>query len=195
MENPVPSLPGRKGPAVNRVLMGVVPLLSGSAEWHAIYVRYQHERAVTHHLERLGFPVFLPLYREVRRWSDRRKELSRPLFPGYVFFSGGLDRRLEVLNTPGVCSLVMSGGKVAVIPATELEPIGRILLSNASVAPHPFLNAGARIRVRSGPLAGLEGLVVRVKDSMRIVLSVEMLCQSVAVEVDESLVEPLAYAA
>jgi transcription antitermination factor NusG len=203
---------------------GGLPNFSDLAEWHALYVRHQHERTVAHHLEQLEFQVFLPLYREIRRWSDRRKELSRPLFPGYVFFSGGLDRRLQILNTPGVCSLVMCAGKVAVIPAAELEPIGRIVSSNAAVAPHPFLRAGDRIRVRSGPLAGLEGLVARVKDArvkdarvkdarvkdargkdargtdsmgdpMRIVFSVQTLCQSIAVEVDESMVEPAARAA
>lgn len=190
MENPVPLLRGARARAVNSVSADLLPLLSGSSAWHAIYVRHQHERAVSHHLQQLGIHVFLPLYREIHHWSDRRKQLSRPLFPGYVFFSSGLDRRLEILNIPGVCSLVMSAGKVAVIPAAELEPIGRVLLSNQPVAPHPFLRAGNRIRVHSGPLAGLEGLVARVKDSMRIVFSVQTLCQSIAVEVDQSMVEP-----
>ncbi len=182
-------------PAPDCLPAGLLPLLSRSAEWHAVYVRHQHERAVAHHLQQLEFHVFLPLFREVRLWSDRRKRLSRPLFPCYVFFSGGLDRRLQILNTPGVCSLVMCAGKVAVIPACEMEPIGRVVLSNAAVAPHPFLRAGDRVRVRGGPLAGLEGLVARVKDSTRIVFSVETLCQSIAVEVDESMLEPAARAA
>jgi hypothetical protein len=122
MENPVASLPGAGTPAVHRVSAEVIPLLSASSEWHAVYVRHQHEKAVTHHLQRLEFRVFLPLYRQTRHWSDRRKHLSRPLFPGYVFFSGGLDRRLEILNTPGVCSLLMSGAKWPSFPRPSSNP-------------------------------------------------------------------------
>lgn len=160
-----------------------------AGDWHALYTRHQHEKSVALHLEQLGIQVFLPHYREIRRWSDRRKQVVLPLFPSYVFFCGGLERRLQILNTPGVCSLVASGGKVAVIPAAELRAIQRAMDGQLSVKPYPFVQSGDRIRVRSGPLAGLEGIVARVKDSMRIVLSVQTLCRSVAVEVDESIIE------
>lgn len=162
--------------------------LSLAGDWHAVYTRHQHEKSVALHLEQLGIPVFLPLYREIRRWSDRRKEVVLPLFPSYVFFCGALERKLQILNTPGACSLVSSGGRVAVIPAAELRAIQRAVRER-SVTPHPFIQTGDRIRVRSGPLTGLEGIVERVKDSTRIVLSVQTLCRSVAVEVDEAIIE------
>lgn len=163
--------------------------ISASGDWHAIYTRHQHERSVALHLQQLGIEVFLPLYRETHRWSDRRKQVVLPLIPCYVFFSGGLQQRLQILNTPGVCSLVSSGGKIAVIPLVELQALQRTMSSNLPVRPHPFVQAGDRIRVRSGPLAGLEGIVIRVKDSLRIVLSIQTLCRSVAVEVDEAAVD------
>ncbi len=160
-------------------------------EWHALYTRHQHERVVALHLEQLGCKVFLPLYRELRLWSDRRKQVSLPLFPCYVFFSGGMERKLQILNTPGVCSMVVSGGKIAAIPAVELDAIRKALHGSKAVEPCPFLRSGDRIRVRSGPLKGLEGIVARVKDSMRIVLSIEALCRSMAAEVNEGEVERL----
>lgn len=163
--------------------------ISASKDWHAIYTRHQHERSVAFHLQQLGIEVFLPLYRETHRWSDRRKQVVLPLIPCYVFFAGGLQQRLQILSTPGVCSLVASGGKIAVIPAFELQALQRTMNSNLPVRPHPFVQVGDRIRVRSGPLAGLEGIIARVKDSMRIVLSIQTLCRSVAVEVDEAAVD------
>ncbi len=163
--------------------------LVSSADWYALYTRHQHERAVAHHLEQLGFDVFLPLYREVHQWKDRRKSVLMPLFPSYVFFSGDLDRKFQILNIPGVFSLVCSGAKVGVIPAAELDAVRKAMTNPMPLEPHPFLQCGQRIRVRSGPLAGIEGIVARKKDSMRIVLSVEMLRRSVSVEVEEEMVE------
>jgi transcription antitermination factor NusG len=160
-----------------------------ATNWYALYALHQHEKAVSRHLGQIGFKVFLPLYREVHRWSDRRKHVELPMFPCYVFFSGDLARRFEILNTPGVVSLVCSGGQVGVIPSAELEAVRKVVSSASVVQPHPFVQCGERIRVRSGPLKGVEGVVIRKKDSMRLVLSVEMLRCSVAVEVDGALVE------
>jgi len=163
--------------------------LLGGKDWYALYTRHQHEKAVAHHLQQMGFEVFLPLYRAVHQWKDRRKIVVMPLFPCYVFFSGDLRRRFEILNTPGVFSLVCCGARVGVIPVAELDAVRRAVTSLRSLQPHPFLQCGERIRVNSGPLAGIEGIVQRKKDSLRIVLSVEMLRRSVSVEVDEALVE------
>lgn len=165
------------------------PGLPLSGDWHALYTRHQHEKSVALHLEQMGIQVFLPLYRAIHRWSDRRKQVVLPLLPCYVFFSGGLERKLPILNTPGVCSLVASGGRIAVIPAVELNAIQQAIKAGCPVEPCPFIHSGDRIRVRSGPLAGLNGIVLRVKDSMRIVLSVKTLCHSIAVEVDEADIE------
>lgn len=158
-------------------------------KWYALYTRHQHERAIARHLELLGFSVFLPLLREVHQWKDRRKIIELPLFPCYVLFSGDIRRRFEVLNIPGVCFLVGHEGKAAVIPAEEVMRMRQALNSPLPVAPHPFLNCGERVHVHSGPLAGMKGIVIRKRGSLRLVLSIETLRRSVSVEVDQEHVE------
>ncbi len=163
--------------------------LADAGEWYALYTRHQHEKSIAQHLGQLGFNVFLPLYREVHQWKDRRKSVILPLFPSYVFFAGDLNRIFEILNVPGVCSLVSSRGKVSAIPASELEAVRRAVTSRLAIEPHPFLRCGERVRVHSGPMAGVEGIVTRKKGSLRLVLPVEILNRSVSVEVEEAHVE------
>lgn len=160
-----------------------------NADWYALYTRHQHERSVAEHLHLAGFHVFLPLYREVHQWRDRRKFVTLPLFPGYVFFAGDLHRRFEILNTPGVFSFVTCGSRLGIIPAAELEAIRRAVTLTRSPQPHPYLQSGERVRVCSGLLAGMEGIVERRKDSLRIIISVEMLRRSVSVDLEEVLLE------
>jgi transcription antitermination factor NusG len=157
--------------------------------WYAVHTNYQHEKAVARILSQKGFDIFLPLYDVAHRWKDRTKQLSLPLFPCYVFIQGGLDRRLHVLNTPGVCGFVGWSGRAAPIPKEEIEAVLRMMESSLKVEPHPFLKCGDRVRIRSGPLEGVEGILVRKKNLFRLVLSVEMLQKSVAVEVDVTAVE------
>lgn len=154
--------------------------------WYALYTKHQHEKTIALHLDKLGFRVFLPMYHEVHQWKDRRKIVDLPLFPSYVLFTGDLNRRIQILNVPGVYFLLGSDGKAAVIPQAELEAVRRALESELPVEPHPFVKSGERVRVCSGPLAGVEGVVTRRRDSLRLVLSVDTLCRSVAVEVDEA---------
>jgi transcription antitermination factor NusG len=157
--------------------------------WHALYTRHQHERNVAHALKGKGFDVFFPQYRTVHRWKDRWKDLELPLFPNYVFVHGGLDRMLNILTTPGVHSLVSWGGRPADIPECEIDAVRRMVESPLRVQKHPFINFGDRVRIKSGPLEGIEGILVRSKSAYRLVLSVEMLARSAAVEVDVSMVE------
>lgn len=154
--------------------------------WWAIYTRHQHEKSVADVLGSKGLDVFLPLYASKRKWKDRLKTLMLPLFPGYVFVEGGHERRLPILSTPGVHMILTSGEGAAVIPDTEIESIRRTVESHCLVQPHPFLKCGERVRVIRGSLAGLEGILARKKNQCRLVLSVEMLAQSVGVEVDAS---------
>jgi transcription antitermination factor NusG len=163
-----------------------------SFPWYALHTNYQHEKAVARILTQKGFDVFLPLYDVAHRWKDRTKQLSLPLFPCYVFLQGGLDRRLEVLNTPGVFGFVGWSGRAAAIPEAEIEAVLRLIESSLKVEPHPFLKCGDWVRVKSGPLQGIEGILVRKKNLFRLVLSVEMLQKSVAVEVDVTAVEGVA---
>jgi transcription antitermination factor NusG len=163
----------------------------GVSWWHALYTRHQHEKAVAQALSGKGFDAFLPQYRAVHRWKDREKELLLPLFPNYVFVHGGLDRMLMLVTTPGVHSLVSWGGRPANIPPEEIEAVRRLIESSYQVEPHPFLRCGDRVRIKSGPLEGIEGILVRKTRGYRLVLSVEMLSKSASVEVDTSMVERL----
>jgi len=148
------------------------------ARWHALYTRHQHERLVAQALAGKGFDVFLPQYRAIHLWKDRRKELDLPLFPNYVFIQGGLDRMLNIMTTPGVHSLVAWGGRPADIPQREIDAVRRLIESPLRIEPYPFLNCGDRVRIKSGPLEGIEGILVRNKSAYRLVLSVEMLSRS-----------------
>jgi transcription antitermination factor NusG len=159
--------------------------------WYAIYARHQHEKTVAQILTSKGFEVLLPLYQSVRRWKDRTKTLSLPLFPCYLFLNGGLERRLDILTTPGIHALVSTAGSPNPIPPAEIEALRRTIESGASLEPHPFLKCGDLVRVKSGPLTGIQGILVRKKNLYRLILSVEMLGQSAAVEVDALLVERL----
>jgi len=159
--------------------------------WYVLYTRHQHEKTVAQILTSKGFEIFLPLYSTARRWKDRTKLVSSPLFPCYVFLKGALERRLDVITTPGVHTLVSNAGQPARIPVDEIEAIRRVAESGAPVEPHPFLKCGDRMRVKCGPLVGIEGILVRKKNLYRLVLSIEMLGKAVAVEIDAFLVERL----
>lgn len=161
------------------------------AEWNAIYTRYQHEKTVSHSLTRNGFEVFLPTYNVIRQWTDRRKRLSLPLFPCYVFVRSCFEQRLKILATPGVHSVVMFAGRPAPISEFEIDAIRKAVESRLRIEPHRFLQCGDWVRVKSGPLADLEGILIRKKGSYRLILSIELLGRSIAVEVDAFDVQPL----
>jgi len=131
-----------------------------------------------------GFEVFLPLYESMRHWKDRDKLLSLPLFPGYLFVRGEDDRRLQVVSTPGVHMILSNGSQFAAVPETEIQAIRRTIEGACRVEPHSFLRCGERVRVTRGTLEGVEGILVRKKNQYRLVLSVELLEQSVGVEID-----------
>ncbi|MGH9432793.1 MAG: transcription termination/antitermination protein NusG [Terriglobia bacterium] len=157
--------------------------------WHALYTRHQHEKLVEQILIEKGFETFLPLYNVSRRWKDRVQRLALPLFPSYVFIHGGLDRRLDIVTTTGFHSIVSNGERPGTITQQEIDAIRQLIETKLRVEPHPFLKVGDRVRVKSGPLAGFEGVLVRKKNQCRLVLSVELLQKSVATEVDAAAVE------
>ena len=157
--------------------------------WYALYTCARHEKRVANQIERRNFSCFLPLYRSVRRWKDRRKELELALFPSYVFVRMELEKRLQVLQLPGVVRLVSFNGQPVALPADEIEALQERLSGNVKVEPHPYLRAGRRVRVRSGAMQGLEGIVVRRKDRCRVIFSIDLIQRSVAVEVDEADLE------
>ena len=158
--------------------------------WWAVYTRHQHEKTVARMLAGKGIEVFLPLYESNRRWKDRNKLVSLPLFPCYLFVRGGHDRRLPVVSTPGVHMVLTNGENVATVPEAEIQAIRRTVEAAVHVEPHAFLKCGERVRVKAGPLEGVEGILVRMKNQSRLVLSVDMLAKSVGVEIAAADVEP-----
>lgn len=157
--------------------------------WYALYTRHHHEKSIVRTLTAKGFTVFLPVYAAPRQWKDRTKIVSLPLFSCYVFIQGGLHRQLDIVTTPGVFGLVCSAGVPATIPAQEIDAIRQAVERSVKIEPHPFIHRGDRVRVKSGPLDGIEGILVRKKNFSRLVLTVELLGKSAAVEVDVATVE------
>jgi transcription antitermination factor NusG len=168
-----------------------VPMLSAvesgapaPSRWYAAYTCARHEKQVRKQLEERDIRCFLPVYRSVRRWKDRQKELELALFPGYVFVRIGAEDRLRVLQTPSVVRFVSFGGRPAALEDDEIESLRGGVANGARVEPHPYLTVGRKVRVKHGPLAGTEGILTRKKDKFRVVLSIDLIMRSVAVEVD-----------
>ncbi|MFP5206240.1 MAG: UpxY family transcription antiterminator [Acidobacteriota bacterium] len=163
-----------------------------AAEWYAVYTTARHEKRVAQHFASRSIEHYLPLYSTQRRWSDGSKvTLSLPLFPCYIFVHIPATRRVRVLDVPGVLTIVDgTGGRPAALPAEEMMKL-QAGLSERRAQPHPLLVAGQRGRIRTGALAGMEGIVVRVKNNYRVVLTVHLIMQSVAVEVSADDIELL----
>ena len=159
--------------------------------WYAAYTCAKHEKRVAADLGAREVEHFLPLYSSVRRWKDRRVQLEFPLFPGYVFVRLALRDRLRVLQIPSVVRLVGFNGLPAALPDTEMELLRSGLSERLRAEPHPFLTVGRRVRIKSGPFAGLEGILKRKKSNLRVVISLELIQRSVAVDVDAADVFPL----
>ncbi len=158
--------------------------------WYAVYTRHQHEKSASQVLANKGFETLLPLYRVPHRWKDRTQIVQLPVFSCYVFVKAAMERKLEILRTPGVCWIVGNGGYAIPLAQHDLDLVRTASSSSLRLEPHPFLKSGDRVRVRSGPLTGFEGFLTRVKNQYRVVLSIELLKQAAAVEVDLSMIEP-----
>ncbi len=159
--------------------------------WYAAYTCANHEKRVAAELQARAVEQFLPLYSSVRRWKDRRVNLELPLFPGYVFVRLALRDRLRVLQIPSVVRLVGFNGLPTALPDTEMEVLRSGLSERLRAEPHPFQTVGRRVRIKSGPFAGLEGILKRKKSNLRVVISLEIIQRSVAVDVDAADVLPL----
>jgi transcription antitermination factor NusG len=157
--------------------------------WYAVYTRANHERRVADQFVERGVEHFLPQYESLRKWKDRKVRLQMPLFPGYVFVQLALQNRLRVLEVPGVAYLVGFGGRPVAVPEGEFAKVRQFLKQGLRAEPHPYLNAGRRVRVRSGPLEGMEGIVLRRKNGCRLVISLELIQRAMAVDVNSTDVE------
>lgn len=168
-------------------------LLDASSQlpWFALQVRSRRETLVATQLEGQGYECFLPLYKCVRRWSDRMKELEQPLFPGYLFCRLDFQNRRPLLMTPGVIQIVGTGRTPMPVDETEVESVRQAVLSGLPSQPWPYLEVGERVRLNYGNLRGLEGTLINFKGNHRVVMSVALLQRSVALEVELSWVTRL----
>ncbi len=174
----------------NTVMTGITSVpcapVPNSNRWYAAYTCARHEKRVAQQLEEREVENFLPLYLAVRRWKDRRKELQLALFPGYVFVRMDLRDRLRVLQLPGVVRFVSFGEVPVPLREGEIETLRQGMANPMRIEPHPYLKIGKRVRVEGGPFWGTEGILVRRRESCRVVVSIDLLMRSVAVEVDEA---------
>jgi len=152
--------------------------------WYALQVWSRKEASVLAHLEGQGFQCFLPTYKSQRKWSDRVKELEQPLFPGYLFSRFNLQNRRPLVMTPGVIQIVGNGKCPIPVADAEISALQTAVASELPRQPWPYLAVGEQVRVNSGSLRGIEGILVNFKGSHRVVISVSLLQRSVAVEVD-----------
>jgi transcription antitermination factor NusG len=158
--------------------------------WYALQVRTRYERVVAEHLSGQGYEWFLPLCRDRKRWSDRIKEIQSPLFPGYLFCRFDAQNRLPILKTPGVVQIVGYNRQPVSVDEGEVAAIQTLVASGLPNEPCSFVEIGDRVRIASGPLRGLEGILVESRGRHNLVLSVSLLQRSVAVEIDAMSVTP-----
>jgi transcription antitermination factor NusG len=165
--------------------------LPANGRWYAVHTRSNFERTITAELATRSIENYLPVYEEVHEWKDRKRRVALPLFPGYVFarFLDEPGLRRKVLTTSGVVRILGLGGAIEPIPDEQIEAVQAILSSGAPFFSLPSLCKGSWVRVLRGPLAGLEGRLVRIKKQARLVVSLPLLGQSVTVEVNTKDVE------
>ena len=159
--------------------------------WYVAHTCANHEKRVAEQLSVRSVEYFLPLYESVRQWKDRRMKLQMPLFPGYVFVRVALRDRLRVLQIPSVANLVSFNGAPAVLPDAEIATLKAGLEHGLCAAPHVYLSEGRRVRITEGPLEGLEGILIRKKNALRFVISLDLIQRSICLDIEASSVEPL----
>jgi transcription antitermination factor NusG len=160
-------------------------------QWFGIRVRTRKEAFSSAALGCRGFQCFSPTYTVRRRWSDRVKEIPEALFPGYVFCRLNIQHRVSVLSAPGVIEIVGLGRTPEPIPDDEIQAIQQAVELCNTTRPWPYVSVGQRVRIEAGPLTGTEGVLLKVKNSSRLILSIHLLQRSIAVELDERHVVPL----
>ncbi len=162
-----------------------------ASQWYAVQTRPRHEKKVSAELRLRSVDEFLPVHRCKHRWRNGIiADLELPLFPGYLFARVSPNDRVRLLNLPGIVGLAVSSAHPTMIPEEDIQAI-RTLINIYGVEPHPFLNVGDRVRIIAGPLTGMEGILVRKKQELRVVLSLDIIMRAIAVEVSEFDIEPI----
>ncbi len=162
------------------------------AAWYALYTRSRHEKFVDEELRKRGIETFLPLRRVTRHWSDRKKIIEEPLFGSYIFVHIPIRERLAVLKTRGAVRFIgRSSFDPTEVPEQEISSVRRFVQHEIQIDPFPYLREGRRVYIRSGPFKGVEGFIVRKDNHCRLVISLNLLMQSISVQVDQACVEPI----
>jgi transcription elongation factor/antiterminator RfaH len=159
--------------------------------WFALQCWTRKESLIASQLECQGFECFLPKYKSIREWSDRKKEVEQPLFPGYIFCRFDYSQRRPVVLTPGVLQVVGYGKSPIPVDDKEIAAVQLAVASQVLSQPWPYIQVGERVKIHTGKLTGLEGILINFKGHHRVVLSVSLLQRSVALEVDLAWVASL----
>jgi transcription antitermination factor NusG len=175
--------------ATSRIL-SQTPGVDASPKWFAAYTAPRHEKAVVRQLDARHVESFLPLYSSARRWKNGcRVTIAQPLFPSYVFVRVERQDSIKVLQIPGVLSIVGAGREPSALPCAEIESL-RAGLPQRQFEPHPYLAAGEKVRIIAGSFEGMVGILLRKKNDCRVVLTLDLIRQSVAVEIGVDEIEP-----
>jgi transcription antitermination factor NusG len=161
--------------------------------WYALHTRSRHEKVARDQLTAKGITNLLPLWRKRSVWKDRIKMVEVPLFKGYLFGYFPLKHKLDVLQSIGIVRIVGINGQPVPVPEEQIRAVRTMVEQRLRYDPHPFLEEGMRVRVKRGVLAGAEGILVLKKPHYRLVISVDLIRQSVAVDIDSADVEPLGW--
>src|ERR1700691_5230967 len=175
---------------VSRALAPSCAASPSELRWYALYTCAQHEKSVAKQLAVRSVECFLPLYEKVRRWKDRRVKIQFPLFAGYVFARLSLKDRLRAVQVPGIVRLVGFNGLPTPLPDDEILALRSGLSPSLEAEPCPYVQVGRRVRIVSGPLTGLEGILQKRKSGVRFVISLHLIQRSVSVEVQSTDLEP-----
>ena len=168
----------------------IIEPAAADVRWFALWTRSRHEQVVREQLQQKAIEAFLPTVTRWSRWKDRKKRIDWPLFPGYCFARFNVRERLPVLKCAGVVSIISFEGEPAPIPDYEIHGIRQLVESDLAYDPCPMIREGDMVEVKSGPLRGVVGRLVRKNDKARLVLSVDLIGQAVSVEVDAADVKP-----
>ena len=159
--------------------------------WYALQTRSRHEKVARDQLTAKGIENLLPLWTRRSVWKDRIKMIDEPLFKGYIFSSFPLKNKLAVLQSVGVVRIVSFEGQAMPVPEEQIQAVQTMIERRMQYDPHPLLKEGMQVRVKSGPLAGVDGVLIAKKSHYRLVISIDMIQQGVAVDIDSANVEPV----
>ena len=161
-------------------------VLQAVINWYAVKTVSRHEKFVAHELECQGVTSFLPSITEIHRWSDRRRKVERPLFPGYLFVRGAMSSQLRrvVLFARGVAGFITMRGEPIPIPDDQIENVQKLLANDIPCIAHPFLRIGQRVRVRGGSLDGVEGILTAFNGQKGLVVAIDGIQRSLAVRIE-----------